>query len=159
MKYIVYCRKSTEAEDRQVLSIDSQESELQRIADRDGFVISKTFKESKSAKSSGRPIFNEMLKFIEKQGECVLLVWKPDRIARNMVDGGLTIELMDKGVVSLVLAQKPFDMGYLAVAFAVADAAGVTSLPPRVETGFAIIDKTNVKDPAVARFIYKVPGK
>jgi ribose transport system substrate-binding protein len=71
----------------------------------------------------------------------------------------LAIELMDKGVVSLVLAQKPFDMGYLAVQFAVADAAGVTSLPRRVETGFAIIDKDNVKDPAVARFIYQVPGK
>ena len=71
----------------------------------------------------------------------------------------LAIELMDKGVVTLVLAQKPFDMGYLAVAFAVADAAGVTSLPARVETGFAIIDKNNVKDPAIARFIYKVPGK
>ncbi len=42
------------------------------------------------------------------------------------------IELMDKGVVSLVLAQKPFDMGYLAVMFAQADAAGVTSLPRRV---------------------------
>jgi ribose transport system substrate-binding protein len=71
----------------------------------------------------------------------------------------LAIELMDKGVVSLVLAQKPFDMGYLAVQFAVADAAGVTSLPRRVETGFAIIDKGNVKDPAIARFIYQVPGK
>ena len=71
----------------------------------------------------------------------------------------LAIELMDKGVVSLVLAQKPFDMGYLAVMFAQADAAGVTSLPRRVETGFAIIDKDNVKDPAIARFIYQVPGK
>ncbi len=60
---------------------------------------------------------------------------------------------------SLVLAQKPFDMGYLAVMFAQADAAGVTSLPRRVETGFAIIDKSNVKDPAIARFIYQVPGK
>jgi ribose transport system substrate-binding protein len=69
------------------------------------------------------------------------------------------IELMDKGVVTLVLAQKPFDMGYMAVQFAYADAAGVTSLPRRVETGFAIIDKDNVKDPAVARFIYQVPGK
>ena len=66
------------------------------------------------------------------------------------------IELMDKGVVSLVLAQKPFDMGYMAVQFAAADAAGVTSLPRRVETGFAIIDKDNVKDPAIARFIYQV---
>ena len=38
-------------------------------------------------------------------------------------------------------------MGYMAVQFAAADAAGVTSLPRRVETGFAIIDKDNVKDP------------
>ena len=39
------------------------------------------------------------------------------------------------------------------------DNAGVTSLPRRVETGFAIIDKTNVTDPNYARFIYSVPGK
>ena len=67
------------------------------------------------------------------------------------------IELMNNGVVSLVLAQKPFDMGYMGVQFAQADAAGVTSLPRRVETGFAIIDKDNVKDPAIARFIYQTP--
>ncbi|MEZ2133062.1 MULTISPECIES: ABC transporter substrate-binding protein [unclassified Sinorhizobium] len=71
----------------------------------------------------------------------------------------LAIELMNKGVVTLVLAQKPYDMGYMAVQFAMADAAGVTSLPRRVETGFAIIDKENVKDPTIARFIYQVPGK
>lgn len=71
----------------------------------------------------------------------------------------LAIELMNKGVVTLVLAQKPYDMGYMAVQFSVADAAGVTSLPRRVETGFAIIDKENVKDPMIARFIYQVPGK
>src|SRR5262245_26532287 len=69
----------------------------------------------------------------------------------------LAIELMNNGVVSLVLAQKPYDMGYMAVQFAAADAAGVSSLPRRVETGFAIIDKDNVKDPAIARFIYQVP--
>ncbi len=68
------------------------------------------------------------------------------------------IELMGKGVVSLVLAQKPFDMGYMAVQFAIADNAGVTSLPKRVETGFAIINKDNVSDPEVARFIYQVPN-
>lgn len=68
------------------------------------------------------------------------------------------IELMGRGVVSLVLAQKPFDMGYMAVQFAAADAAGVTSLPRRVETGFAIIDKDNVSDPNYSRFIYQVPN-
>ena len=68
------------------------------------------------------------------------------------------IKSMNQGVVSLVLAQKPFDMGYMAVQFAAADAAGVASLPKRVETGFAIIDKDNISDPEIARFIYQVPG-
>jgi len=69
------------------------------------------------------------------------------------------IEMIGKGEVSMALAQKPFDMGYLAVEFAVADAAGVTSLPKRVKTGFALIDKTNEADPNFSRFIYQVPGK
>ena len=69
------------------------------------------------------------------------------------------IEMMGKGEVSMALAQKPFDMGYLAVEFAAADAAGVTSLPKRLKTGFAIIDKSNMADPDYARFIYKVPGQ
>lgn len=67
------------------------------------------------------------------------------------------IEQLREGVVSLVLAQKPFDMGYMAIQFAVADAAGVTSLPRRVETGFAIIDIDNLDDPEVSRFVYQVP--
>jgi len=66
---------------------------------------------------------------------------------------------MSKGTVSLVLAQKPFDMGYMAVEFAAADAAGVTSLPKRVETGFAILNKDNASDPAFSRFVYQVPGQ
>jgi ribose transport system substrate-binding protein len=69
------------------------------------------------------------------------------------------VEMITKGDVSMALAQKPFDMGYLAVEFAVADAAGVTSLPKRLKTGFAIIDKANMADPNYARFIYAVPGK
>ena len=66
------------------------------------------------------------------------------------------MELLDSGDVQLVLAQKPFDMGYLAVAFAVADDSGVTSLPKHVTTGFAILDAENRNDPEMARFIYQV---
>ena len=69
------------------------------------------------------------------------------------------IKSLNNDVVTMVLAQKPFDMGYMAVQFAAADAAGVTSLPRRVETGFAIIDKENISDPEIARFIYQVPGQ
>jgi ribose transport system substrate-binding protein len=66
------------------------------------------------------------------------------------------IELLRNGDVTMVLAQKPADMGYLGVAFAMADAAGVTSIPKHVTTGFAIIDAENVDDPEFARFIYQV---
>ena len=66
------------------------------------------------------------------------------------------IELLREGNVTMVLAQKPFDMGYMGVEFAMADAAGVTSLPQRVTTGFAIITAENVDDPEFSRFIYQV---
>ncbi|MCC7209292.1 MAG: substrate-binding domain-containing protein [Anaerolineae bacterium] len=67
------------------------------------------------------------------------------------------IELLRQGNVTLVIAQKPYDMGYLAVEFAMADWAGVTSLPKRVTTGYAVITAENVDDPEIARFIYQVP--
>jgi ribose transport system substrate-binding protein len=67
------------------------------------------------------------------------------------------IEQLRAGTISMVIAQKPFDMGYLAMEFALADANGVTSLPLRVPTGYAVITADNVDDPEVARFIYQVP--
>lgn len=67
------------------------------------------------------------------------------------------IEQLREGVVTLVIAQKPFDMGYMAVEFAMADWRGVTSLPTRVPTGYAVITAENVDDPEIARFIYQVP--
>lgn len=67
------------------------------------------------------------------------------------------IEQLRAGTVSLVIAQKPYDMGYLSVEFAMADWRGVTSLPKRVPTGYAVITIDNVDDPEVARFIYQVP--
>lgn len=66
------------------------------------------------------------------------------------------IEKLNAGVVSLVIAQKPYDMGYLAVQAALADHRGVSSIPPRIPTGYAVITRDNVEDPEVARFIYNV---
>ena len=88
MKYILYCRKSTESEDRQILSLDSQKDELVKLATNQGFQIVKILQESKSAKAPGRPIFNEMLKEISTGKADAILCWKIDRLARNPVDGG-----------------------------------------------------------------------
>ena len=114
---------------------------LQRVPDLAGIFGTNVF----SAQGAGTAVINAGL-----GGHVQVVAYDATQFA---------IEQLRQGVVSLVLAQKPFDMGYLAVMFAAADAAGVTSLPRRVETGFAIIDKDNVDDPAVARFIYQVPGK
>jgi ribose transport system substrate-binding protein len=65
------------------------------------------------------------------------------------------IQFLRDGTVSMVLAQKPFDMGYLGVSFALGDHSGVTSIPKHVTTGFDIITRDNVDDPEHSKYIYQ----
>jgi DNA invertase Pin-like site-specific DNA recombinase len=98
-KYLLYARKSTESEDKQIASIDSQITELKKIAERDGLQIIDILSESQSAKAPGRPIFNKMMERIfagEAQG---ILCWKLDRLARNPVDGGNIQWTLQKSII------------------------------------------------------------
>ncbi len=88
MKFIIYCRKSTDSEDRQVLSLESQENELKRLAETNDLKIVSIFRESMSAKEPGRPVFNDMMKMILSGKADAILCWKIDRLTRNPVDGG-----------------------------------------------------------------------
>ncbi|KKR39121.1 MAG: Recombinase [Parcubacteria group bacterium GW2011_GWC2_40_31] len=54
---------------------------------------------SAAAEKPGRPIFAEMLKRIEAGEATGILAWHPDRLARNSVDGGKIIYLVDTGVI------------------------------------------------------------
>lgn len=99
MKYILYCRKSTESEDRQVLSLESQEKELMNIAKNNNLEVISMFKESKSAKAEGRPVFNQVLKLITSGKADAIICWKLDRLARNFIDGGKVIDLLQKGII------------------------------------------------------------
>jgi site-specific DNA recombinase len=100
MRYFIYCRKSSEAEDRQVASIESQLTTLQRtFGDRSDIEIVGVYEEAFSAAAPGRPKFGEMLKRVEHGDAHGIIAWAPDRLARNSIDGGRLIYMLDCGVV------------------------------------------------------------
>ena len=66
MRYFLYARKSTDVEDKQILSIEAQLAELQALAKQERLNVVEVFVEKKSAKMPGRPVFNEMMARIQK---------------------------------------------------------------------------------------------
>lgn len=97
MKYCLYARKSTEAEEKQALSIDSQIKEMKQIAERENLTIVEIRKESHSAKESGqRPVFEEIVKDIDTGIFNGIITWAPDRLSRNAGDLGKLVDRMDQ---------------------------------------------------------------
>jgi len=111
MKYFIYCRKSSEAEDRQALSIDSQHREVERLLQgQPDAELVEVLTEAQSAKSPGRPVFSQMLKRLEQGEADGIAAWHPDRLARNAIDGGQIIHLLDLGLLqNLIFATYSFE--------------------------------------------------
>lgn len=99
IKYFLYARKSSESEDRQVASIESQIEVLTEIAKREGLEIVDIISESKSAKAPGRPEFNKMIQGIYRGEAQGIICWKLDRLARNPVDGGQIMWMLQQGII------------------------------------------------------------
>lgn len=102
-KYILYARKSTDVEDKQVLSIEAQLVELRAYAKNENLTIIDELVEKQSAKTPGRPVFGDMLKRIENGEASGIIAWHPDRLARNSIDGGQVVYLLDR--VSLIFVE------------------------------------------------------
>lgn len=102
MKFVIYCRKSLEGEDRQVLSLDAQERELLELAENDKLNVVATFRESMSAKAEGRPVFAEVMEYIASGKADAILCWKLDRLARNFIDGGRIIDLLQRSKIQQI---------------------------------------------------------
>lgn len=97
IRLINYNRKSTDTEDKQILSLDSQKKEMESLAKNRGLYIDTIFEESMSAKKPGRPIFSEMLTEIRKsKTPCSIITWHPNRLTRNNIDMAELIQLMEE---------------------------------------------------------------
>jgi ribose transport system substrate-binding protein len=63
------------------------------------------------------------------------------------------VDQIKSDLVTMAIAQHPAEIGYYGVMTAYAHLTG-QSVPPLIGTGFTVINKANVDDPNVARFIY-----
>ena len=97
IRYCLYARKSSEAEEKQALSIDSQINEMMALAQRDGLNIVDVYRESHSAKDCGqRPVYNQLLQDVRGGKFNGIMTWHPDRLARNAGDLGAVVDLLDQ---------------------------------------------------------------
>ncbi len=104
-----YVRKSSEAEDRQMLSIDSQIIEAKKMATQNNLKTdeSYTLSESKSAKTpQDRPLFEELIENIENGKIQGIITWHPNRLSRNPIDAGRLVDLMDRGKLIQIVTQQ-----------------------------------------------------
>jgi site-specific DNA recombinase len=99
MKYFIYCRRSQDREDQQLLSIESQKRELLSYAKKHGLEVITIITEDMSAYKRGRPKFQWMMDQIEEGNADGILTWHLTRLSRNGADGGLIISFIDEGKI------------------------------------------------------------
>ena len=100
LKYVLYARKSTDDPKRQVRSIPDQIDECQELAKRLGLKVVDILREEKSAKRPGlRPVFSQIIEDIKVGKYNGILAWNPDRLARNMLEAGMLIDLADSKII------------------------------------------------------------
>ena len=100
MKYILYARKSTDSDDKQVQSIEAQVYEMQKIAKQLNLQVVTVLRESKSAKAPfKRPEFNKMIDMLKSGRADGILTWQLNRLSRNPAESGLLQQMLQDEVI------------------------------------------------------------
>jgi DNA invertase Pin-like site-specific DNA recombinase len=101
LRYVIYARKSTDDAGKQERSIGDQIRVCQEAAERMGLQVLDIIHEERSAKmSENRPKFRAMLDSLMNDEYDGILTWAPDRLSRNMKEGGEIIDMLDRGDIS-----------------------------------------------------------
>lgn len=96
IRYGLYARKSSKSDEKQALSIGSQITEMERIAEKKGLKIVERIQESKSAKDSAHRIgFTNLMAGLTEGRFNAILTWAPDGLSRNAGDLGRLVDLME----------------------------------------------------------------
>lgn len=103
MATIIYARKSSESEDRQVQSLEDQIQALQTFAHRENISVSEVITEARSAKAPySRPEFQRLVEDIHSGKVDGILTWSINRLSRNLIDGGMIAHLLQTGRLSFI---------------------------------------------------------
>lgn len=96
--YMMYCRKSSESDERQIQSLPDQITNLTALTKLRGVeLVGEPLQEQRTAKIPGRPVFGKLVQMIEDGEVNVIVLLNPSRLSRNTIDTGRIIYLMDQG--------------------------------------------------------------
>jgi len=103
MRYVLYARKSSESEDRQVQSIDDQVRIGTGIAKERGLILHAALNETMSAKAPGRPRFATLLAMIDAGEAHGIICWNLNRLFRNSIDMSAIQYRLQTGVLKEIV--------------------------------------------------------
>ena len=108
---LAYCRKSEEDKKRQVLSLEDQVEECNKLIDTYGLtLITPHFQEEKSAKVAGKRVeFYKMLDLVKAGKAKVIVCWVASRLARNVKDGAEIIDLVQNKGLRIITPYTQYD--------------------------------------------------
>src|SRR3989344_1094806 len=108
---LAYCRKSEDDKKRQVLSLEDQVEECNKLIDNYGLtLIAPHFQEEKSAKVAGKRVeFYKMLDLVKAGKAKVIVCWVASRLARNVKDGAEIIDLVQNKGLRIITPYTQYD--------------------------------------------------
>ncbi len=104
-RWLIYCRKSTDRDDKQANSLEHQLNNCRNTLATLGFTLVREIVESVSAKEEyKRAGFNEMVELCKKKQVDFIIIDEPKRLSRNNIDTSRIIDLMDKNMIRGIYA-------------------------------------------------------
>lgn len=107
-KFFIYCRKSSEDDSKQILSIEAQVDVLTEFARKNNYKVIETLSESGTAFKPGREIFSKMMARIYSGEADGVIVWQTNRLSRNPVDAGAVIYALDSEQLEVIVTPQRF---------------------------------------------------